>query len=145
MQRVLGLKREANEAERGQPVSSSWVHATPMQSPPCVSLLPVCPNGLPLSNSPTIARRLSSPNFSLKSLLDSQCSVPASLPPAPYYQLPSARLPHPKPCASLLVFPSPPRSHFGPSVQFLVPVSPSVLKPKYQLISSETEISVNQQ
>ena len=66
---------------------------------------------------------------------DSQCSVPASLPPAPYYQLPSARLPHPKPCASLLVFPSPPRSHFGPSVQFLVPVSPSVLKPKYQLIS----------
>ena len=120
-------------------MSSSWMQAAPMP-PTCISLLPVYPNGLPLSNSPTIARRISSPTFFIEvSTPDSQCSVPASLPPAPYYQLPSARLPHPKPCASLLVFPSPPRSHFGPSVQFLVPVSPSVLKPKYQLINTRVK------
>ena len=98
--------------------------ATPMHLPP-----------------PSLSQRLASLQFTHHSTSNfqsqlfvevsppaSQCSVPASLPPAPWCQLPSARLPHPKPCASL-----PPPSSLvpwcpGPSVQFFVPVSPSVLK-----------------
>ena len=81
-------------------MSSSWVHATPMQPPPCISLLPVYPNGLPLSNSPTIARRISCPNFSLKSLHQLPSAVyqpPSPQPPSTSFLVPDSLTPSPVP------------------------------------------------
>ena len=80
-------------------MSSSWMQAAPMP-PTCISLLPVYPNGLPLSNSPTIARRISSPNFSLKSLHQIPSAVyqpPSPQPPSTSFLVPDSLTPSPVP------------------------------------------------